>query len=371
MSLGTPGVSTFINSSNTFVYGNSASGNALSVQQLGAGPVFATSNANGTIGLFLNARSNVGIGITNPTQTFHVYSAAAGNPTGGSGTGADSNAAMRIQMQTVGLDIGTTGSGYTWFQNRQPGVSLGNNTLPMSLNPLGGNVGIGTTNPSATLHIGDGTAYQNGTTSMTKLSIMDSTVGTNGAVEMQIGRSGVANDAFFIGHSNVGAGSTSNYLFVAPFGTATPPFTVTAGSRVGIGTAGPASTLHVQGAILSANSSFYSLATTALVPASTTNQTIFTLSYAAGQAGMYLFSAGPGKYTSSAYNSGVYFLYLVIVGTPDKTNTNINVVSLSAATLSASGTTSGSSVILRVSNGDSFNGYNCNFVLTKINDMIQ
>jgi hypothetical protein len=108
-----------------------------------------------------------------------------------------------------------------------------------------GRVGIGTANPTAPLHVGDGTAYQNGTTSINKGTFMDSTVGTNGTVSLQIGRSGTNNDSFFINHNNVGAGSTTNYFSIAPYGTVTPPFVITASGRVGIGNTSPLNTLHI------------------------------------------------------------------------------------------------------------------------------
>ena len=65
---GNPSVSQVISASNVYLIGNTSSGNALSVQQLGAGNVFVTSNASGRVGLFVSATSNVGIGTTNPSS---------------------------------------------------------------------------------------------------------------------------------------------------------------------------------------------------------------------------------------------------------------------------------------------------------------
>ena len=228
-SQGNPAVSHVISTANCLVFGNTSSGNALSVQQLGAGNVATFQTTTGATALFINPAGRVGVGTAAPlaplhtlfstsgipdttgsgtsnvatrfqvgsvaldmgnivngnmwlqnhlitnwganypmllnpnggpvgvgttstASTVHIYSSNAGNPTGGAGTGSDANAAVRVQMQTVGIDIGTTGAGATWFQNRQPATSL-STVLPISLNPIGGNVGIGLTNPSHQLTV--------------------------------------------------------------------------------------------------------------------------------------------------------------------------------------------------------------------------
>jgi hypothetical protein len=59
--------------SNCFVYGNSSSGNAFTIQQLGAGNVAAFSNASGGSNVFvMNNLGQVGIGTVSPASTFHV-----------------------------------------------------------------------------------------------------------------------------------------------------------------------------------------------------------------------------------------------------------------------------------------------------------
>ena len=127
--------------------------NDLVIRTQSSNVLFNVNGGGGASAVKIAANGNVGIGAVPPLQTLHVYSGNSGNPTGGAGAGADSNATVRIQMVTVGLDIGTTtAGGCTWFQNRQPGTSL-STTLPIALNPLGGNVGIGTANPQTQLDV--------------------------------------------------------------------------------------------------------------------------------------------------------------------------------------------------------------------------
>lgn len=149
---GVSSVPVILNSSNVLVFGNTSSGNALSVQQLGAGSVFATSNASGTVGLFVNPRSNVGVGTTNPQQYFHVSSGTIGGVPTSAGAGSDSNVMIRYTWNSIVLDHGCTNSGTVWMQVRQPTTSLGT-TFPLALNPIGGNVGIGTTSPGQQLDV--------------------------------------------------------------------------------------------------------------------------------------------------------------------------------------------------------------------------
>jgi hypothetical protein len=106
--------------------------------------------ADPTLAMTIDSSQNVGIG-TSPLQRIHIYSGNSGNPTTGAGTGSDPNASFRLQMVTIGLDIGVYGGGTTWIQNRQPGTSL-STTFPIAFQPIGGNVGIGTI-PGDLLHI--------------------------------------------------------------------------------------------------------------------------------------------------------------------------------------------------------------------------
>jgi len=76
MSLSVPSVNTLINSSNTQVFGNTSTGTALSVQQLGTGSVMNVATSTGTSALFVNSSGQVGVGTTNPQNTLNVVGSA-------------------------------------------------------------------------------------------------------------------------------------------------------------------------------------------------------------------------------------------------------------------------------------------------------
>lgn len=87
---------------------------------------------------------NVGIGTATPASKLHV-SGIANNP---SIPGSSSTGIFRIGVSPIeGIDIGKMGTGsYAgWIQSGFNGTSAD----PLSLQPLGGNVGIGTTTPNA------------------------------------------------------------------------------------------------------------------------------------------------------------------------------------------------------------------------------
>lgn len=67
-----PTVPTILNCSNCFVFSNSSTGNALSVQQLGAGNVATFRTTTGATALFVGAGGNVGVGTGNPGYTLDV-----------------------------------------------------------------------------------------------------------------------------------------------------------------------------------------------------------------------------------------------------------------------------------------------------------
>jgi hypothetical protein len=84
-------------------------------------------------------------------QPFHAASTPLGGSPASSGSATDPNATARIQIGSVALDIGALLDGSTWLQSR----SIGNYATNYAclLNPNGGSVGIGTTNPGVKLEV--------------------------------------------------------------------------------------------------------------------------------------------------------------------------------------------------------------------------
>ena len=224
---GAPTQNLSIVASNIFVTGTSTSGNAFTVQQLGSGNVASFVTVSGSSALFINPAGNVGFG-TSPLEPFHIYTGNNGNPTN-TGAGADSNAAVRIQMVTIGLDIGVYGNGTTWIQNRQPGTSLGT-TFNMVMQPLGGNVGIGTTSPSYLLDV-------NGQSRIGNPALI-----TDASTVLRMTTSGGA--SYFQTGTALTSGSVGDTVFTGIY--ATPEFMrIKSTGNVGIGTASPAYRLDV------------------------------------------------------------------------------------------------------------------------------
>ena len=129
------------------------------------------------ISALAKANAQTGIGTTTPVNKFEVVNATA-NP---STSGSSANGHFRLGA-TVGdhvLDFGLGASAtYSWLQARNK-TAYGTN-FNLALNPNGGNVGIGTTSPTAKLNIvGGGFRIADGFPNNTpRPSLNSSTIGS-------------------------------------------------------------------------------------------------------------------------------------------------------------------------------------------------
>jgi len=131
----------------------------------GAGRLFFTTGSPGsqTRAMFIDELQRVGIGTSSPTSKLVVK--GLNNPVSALGT-AQTNAIFRVEGESNhSLDMGTlTAFPYGSYIQSQNKSSI--SSLPLTINPVGGNVGIGTLNPGSTLEVNGSatntTAYNSG-----------------------------------------------------------------------------------------------------------------------------------------------------------------------------------------------------------------
>lgn len=133
-----------------------------------------------------SARAQTGIGTTAPVNKFQVEATAA-DP---ANSGSAANGNLRLGGLSVShvLDFGLSStSTFAWIQARNK--TYGTNNI-LALNPLGGNVGIGTSSPTAKLNlVGGGIRIHNGFSNATTRPALNT--GTIGAYEIRgVGSSG-------------------------------------------------------------------------------------------------------------------------------------------------------------------------------------
>jgi hypothetical protein len=230
-----PTVPTVLNTSNCFVFGNTASGNALSVQQLGAGNCMSVSNANGTVGLFVSSLGRVGVGTTSPGYVLDVLGSArvnvgTSNVLIGSGQGLGQGALYILPTSSI--------SGTSW----KIGCGLqGSYSNAISFDS-GTNVGIGTTSPNGPLEVQN----QASATTVENLWLTAPNLTAGQQSRFFWGKNTSSYNGGYFYYSHVGDSSTSNY-FRLDFNGKNNVLCAAATGYVGIGTASPGYALDVQG----------------------------------------------------------------------------------------------------------------------------
>ena len=108
--------------------------------------------------LTLAATGEVGVGTDSPLAKLDVKT--SGNtaiPALDAAPGTSTSAIFRNSGNTVILATGVDNANTSWLQGRQK-TGTGN-AFPIALNPLGGDVGIGTASPAKPLHISSAVSY--------------------------------------------------------------------------------------------------------------------------------------------------------------------------------------------------------------------
>jgi len=190
---GNPSVPTLINSSNTLVYGNTSTGTALSVQQLGSGAVASFSNAAGTSMLSVTSGQSFIANVQTATGGFSAFVQGnilpAKDPASGYDASYDDSAQFTVKSFSgigtysvgnlrmgVSSNTTTTPFGYTYLQ----GINTFISNMPISLQPRGGNVGIGTASPGNLFQVGapTGPIYTNNPLSQSNVIIFGNSPST-------------------------------------------------------------------------------------------------------------------------------------------------------------------------------------------------
>jgi len=197
---------------------------------------------NGGESVRVNSSGNVGINTTDPKTRLHVASAnGSDTPTAGTATGG---LFVSNTNKTYGINMGVSGSGWSFIQNQR---ADGNTTLyNLNLQPLGGNVGIGTTSPSYKLQVtggqGDTLLFQVDEDQDAYLQIKP-----DAATTFKIGDINGLSSQMEI----TGDGSTLKFN-----GFGTNIMTITDDRRVGIGTTNPTAKTHIEQAIANGTTAY-------------------------------------------------------------------------------------------------------------------
>jgi|GEM_PF-3559545 len=218
-------------------YGLPAAGDVMIQTISNTGIGFGTNGDN--LRMYLNAAGNFGVGTFTPSSKLHVV---GGNGLATSGT--TTGAAFRVYGSgNHGLDFGTfTASPFGGYiqSTDQNNLALG---YPLALNPVAGNVGIGTSAPSTRLQVNGSVAgggavaseailkiVRPGTSGVSWDKAMDITLGSFGGTGSQ------SRATFRLANGNSVAGATD-----------TDVMTLLSNGAVGIGTNSPVERLSIVG----------------------------------------------------------------------------------------------------------------------------
>ena len=208
--------------------------------------------ANSTARTFFNG--NVGIGTTGPRTKLHVSGL-----TGDDDPALGSSTAPLFVSNTAnsyGLNIGVNSAGTSWLQAQS---NTGPISLAMSLNPLGGNVGIGVVSPAVKLHAGSTSTSGTTTEEFRLQSGTSSGNGGTAVANLVTGNFGVSGIYFgnnttyssqpvylqYQNSSNVTTLQFDNTFKIDQ--NASSVFYINPLSNVGIGTTSPVAKLEVEG----------------------------------------------------------------------------------------------------------------------------
>ncbi len=213
--------------------------------------------------VFLNGHAQTGIGTTSPVNKFQVETTTSDPLT--SGSSANGNFRLSGTSGSHVLDFGLSSSNTnSWLQSRSRS-NYGTN-YNLLLNPNGGNVGIGTTSPTARLNIAGGgiriaTGFGNATT---RPALNSGSVGSYEIRGVGSGGGTAQSDGSDDGFLRLSAGGGTNtntqtsidlsgYSTVADMSSTivmrtlgTERLRIDPYGKVGLGTSSPATSLHIE-----------------------------------------------------------------------------------------------------------------------------
>ena len=198
----------------------------------------------------------VGIGTTSPDAHLEIDSKGGAPSETFSTTASNASLSLASSDGITGIGTGTRllggigGSEYAWFQAQNSNSATGNNAKDISLNPIGGKVGIGTTSPGVDLDIRDngntGLRLYNTDTTNSKYAYLQlmtqnyTDTGDIGSEGLEIGLYDTTGTAYIAREVNGGIKSSG--------------IAIDKNGKVGIGTTTPNAKLEVNGEIIQTGS---------------------------------------------------------------------------------------------------------------------